>query len=154
MPAIAHLQRRILEDSEGNGGISGTSIALIVCLGIVPAIALFWVVCYLFWAYPNDRNCCCVKRRRGADKPDMVQRQGDALSENTMYEKQGFALPQRPFATHASTESGNFHGTGSGRLAKQDRSRPSVTKADTRMSLQSVASANTMQAAHEPQRFV
>ncbi|KAI4948508.1 hypothetical protein J4E91_005932 [Alternaria rosae] len=86
MPAIHHLQARFLEDSNGNGGISPTAIALIVCLGIVPCIILIWAVCYLFWAYPYDRNCCCIKRKRRPE-PQSVLNQAP-MSEETLFEKQ------------------------------------------------------------------
>jgi hypothetical protein len=147
MPTIAHrLQPRILEDSNGNGGISNTAIALIVVLGILPALVLAWTVCYLFWAYPYDRNCCCIKRKRRAKEPEAP------LSEETTYEKPVLAPPQRPYTGEMRTESGNS--SNSGRLTKQQRPGSGVTKYDTRMSQQSVASTNTIQVSQEPQRFV
>jgi hypothetical protein len=144
MPAIAHLQRRILEDASGNGGISTTAIVLIVVLGILPCIVLIWAVCYLFWAYPYDRNCCCIKRKRRADKEQT------AVTQEQMYQQSGMApvpQPQGPFSDQARTE------PGSGRLQKGRPMSPGV-KMDTRMSLASVGSSNTIQFAQEPKPFV
>ncbi|KAI4643460.1 uncharacterized protein J4E78_009930 [Alternaria triticimaculans] len=150
MPAIHHIQARFLEDSNGNGGISPTAIALIVCLGIVPCIILIWAVCYLFWAYPYDRNCCCIKRKRRPE-PQSVLNQAP-MSEETLFEKQGVAPPQRPFSVQTRTESGSSNNNG--RLQKQQRPGSGVDTRGARMSQQSVMSANTMTYAQEPQRFV
>ncbi|CAN9361587.1 unnamed protein product [Alternaria alternata] len=151
MPAIAHLQARFLEDSSGSGGISGTAIALIVCLGIVPCIVLIWAVCYLFWAYPYDRNCCCIKRKRHPE-PQSVLNQAP-MSEETLYEKPGVAPPQRPFSGQQyRTDTGSS--SNSGRLQKQQRPGSGVDPRNTRMSLNSVVSANTITYAQEPKPFV
>ena len=152
MPVIAHLQRRILEDANGNGGISTTAIALIVVLGILPCIVLIWAVCYLFWAYPYDRNCCCIKRKRRADK-DLIEQA--AMSQDQKYQQSGTAplpQPQRPFSEQNRTESRGSSGTG--RLQKGGRPMSPRVKAATRMSLASVGSANTVQYTHEPKPFV
>jgi hypothetical protein len=153
MPVIAHLQRRILEDANGNGGISTTAIALIVVLGILPCIVLIWAVCYLFWAYPYDRNCCCIKRKRRADKQDLIDQA--AMSQDQMYQQSGMTplpQPQRPFSEQNKTESRGSSGTG--RLQKGGRPMSPRDKAATRMSLASVGSANTVQYTHEPKPFV
>jgi hypothetical protein len=150
MPAIAHLQARFLEDASGNGGISNTAIALIVVLGILPCIVLIWAVCYLFWAYPYDRNCCCMKRKRRTNEPDVVDQ--SAMSEATLYEKPGLALPQQPFSAQVRADARSSSGIG--RLQKAQRPNSGVSNMDTRLSLQSVRSANTVQVAHEPKPFV
>jgi hypothetical protein len=149
MPAIGHLQARFLESSSG-GGITGTAIALIICLGLIPSIAVIWAICYLFWAYPYDRNCCCIKRKRRPE-PQSVLNQAP-MSEETLYEKQGMGLPQRPFAAQVRSDSGSS--SNSGRLQKQYRPGSGNYKGETRMSLQSVTSANSVQVAHEPKPFV
>ncbi|KAG9195087.1 hypothetical protein G6011_00207 [Alternaria panax] len=150
MPVISHLQARFLEDSSGNGGISATAIALIVCLGIVPCIILIWVVCYLFWAYPYDRNCCCIKRKRSREPQSFL---GQApTSEERIYEKPGVAPPQRPFSGQMWTDTGSSSNTG--RLHKQQRPGSGVDARGTRMSLNSVVSANTITYAQEPKPFV
>jgi hypothetical protein len=151
MPAIAQLQRRILEDADGKGGISTTAIVLIVVLGILPCIVLIWAVCYLFWAYPYDRNCCCIKRKRRADKDTIDQ---TAMGQEQMYQQSRMAplpQPQRPFSPQVRNESGSSIGTG--RLQKGRPMSP-AGKMDTRMSLASVGSANTVQVTHEPKPFV
>jgi hypothetical protein len=153
MPVIAHLQRRILEDAEGNGGISTTAIVLVVVLGILPCIVLIWAVSYLFWAYPYDRNCFCLKRKRRADKQDLIDQA--AMTQDEMYQQSGMAplpQPQRPFSEQNRTESGSPSGTG--RLQKGGRPMSPREKAATRMSLASVGSANTVQYTHEPKPFV
>jgi hypothetical protein len=150
MPVIAHLQARFLEDASGNGGISTTAIALIVCLGIVPCIILIWAVCYLFWAYPYDRNCCCIKRKRRPE-PQSVLNQAP-MSEETLYEKPGVVPPQRPFSAQTKIESGSS--SNNGRLQKQQRPGSEIDSRGTRMSLQSVASANNFTYAQEPKPFV
>merc|ERR1711920_8859 len=62
MPAIAHLAPRLLAGSS-TGGISGTAIALLICIGAIPAIALIWVCVWLLFFYSNGRNCCCMRRK-------------------------------------------------------------------------------------------
>ncbi|KAF1838966.1 hypothetical protein BDW02DRAFT_488028 [Decorospora gaudefroyi] len=150
MPALTHLQARFLEDSSGSGGITTTAIALIIVLGVLPCIVLVWAVCYLFWAYPYDRNWCCMKRKRRADKPGLMDQA--AMSEAVLYEKPALAPPQRPFSAQTRTESGSSSGTG--RLQKAQRPNSGASRMDTRMSLASVGSANTMPISHEPKPFV
>ncbi|KAL6160478.1 hypothetical protein ACJQWK_02224 [Exserohilum turcicum] len=147
MPAIVHLQPRLIGQSGGNGGVTGTAIALIVCVGIIPCIIIIWAVCFLFWAYPYDRNCCCMKRKRRPE-PASVLKQAP-LSQETLYEKENMGLPQRPFSAQVRSESGSS--SNSGRLHKAPRPGSGM---DTRASVQSVGSVNTVQVTHEPKPFV
>lgn len=147
MPAVAHLQARFLEDA-GSGTVSGTAIALIVVLGILPVIVLFWAVCFLFWAYPNDRNWCCMRRKRRPE-PESVLNQAPMV-EKTLFERPGMALPQRPSSAQFRTESGNSNNTG--RLQKHQR-QGSWTNNRARASMQSFGSANG-QMVQEPKPFV
>jgi hypothetical protein len=148
MPAIARLQARILEDSDGNGGISATAIALIVVLGVLPCIVLIWAVCYLFWAYPYGRNCCCMKRKRRPEAQSVLNQA--PMSEETLYEKPGVLPPQRPFSAQNRTDTASSSNTG--RLQKQQR--PGSGFDAQRMSLNSVVSANTVTYAQQPKPFV
>ena len=150
MPAIAHLQARFLDDSGSGSPITGTAIALIICLGLLPCIAVIWAVCYLFWAYPYDRNWCCMKRKRRPESPSVLNQV--PMSQETLYEKQGMGLPQRPFAAQTRTESGGS--SNGGRLQKQYRPGSGNYKRDTRTSLQSMTSINSGHIAHEPKPFV
>jgi len=147
MPAIAHLQARFLENS-GSSGVSGTAIALIIMLGILPTIALFWAVCFLFWAYPNDRNWCCMRRKRRPE-PESVLTQAP-MTEKTLHERPGMTLPQRPSSAQFRTESGNTSNTG--RLQKHQRQGSWIDKR-ARASTQSFGSANG-QMVQEPKPFV
>jgi len=154
MPAIMHLHARFLS-STGTSGINATVIGLIVGLGLIPAFILIWVVIWLLFFYPSDRNCCCVKRKRRSDTPEMLEQGGNTdASQEAVYEKAIYDLPQRPFAAHARTESGSSSVTG--RLTKPDpnKSTTAVSKTDTRMSMYSVASASTVQCVQEPKPFV
>lgn len=151
MPAIPNLQPRW---SDGDsGGISATAIGLIVAFGLVPCVIIIWVVIFLFFAYPNDRNWCCMKRKKHKDNiPDMQQNQTETdSSQETLHEKLAYGLPKRPFTAQVRTESGSS--SNSGRLTKERRTS-GPTRYDTRLSLQSVGSANTVQGAQEPKRFV
>jgi hypothetical protein len=155
MPAV-HLQPRFLEDA-GSGGISATAIGLIVGIGLVPAIILIWVVIFLFFAYPNDRNFCCMKRRKGQGTSEKKATRASTLSSaETLYENEKgvYDLPKRPFPTHARTESGGS--SRSGRLSKVDPKRPATgaSKTDTRMSLQSVGSGSTVYGVQESRTWV
>jgi hypothetical protein len=150
MPAITHLQARFLDNSSGGGAITGTAIALIICLGLLPCIAVIWAVCYLFWAYPYDRNCCCMKRKRRPESPSILNQV--PMNQETLHEKQGLGLPQRPFAAQIRTDSGSS--SNSGRLQKQHRPGSANYKRDPRMSMQSVTSTNSVHIAHEPKPFV
>ncbi|RMZ71931.1 sugar transporter stl1 [Pyrenophora seminiperda CCB06] len=147
MPAIAHLQARFLE-ATNSGGVSATAIALIVVLGILPVIVLFWAVCFLFWAYPNDRNWCCMRRKRRPE-PESVLTQAP-MTEKTMHEGPGMTLPQQPTSAQLRQESGSP--SNAARLQKSQR-QSSWTQNRARASMQSFGSANG-QMVQEPQRFV
>ncbi|KAF1850562.1 uncharacterized protein K460DRAFT_270329 [Cucurbitaria berberidis CBS 394.84] len=140
MPAIAHLQPRLL-DGSSPGGVSGTSIALLVCIALVPALLLIWIVVWLLFFYGKDRTCWCTKRKRRAAEPEMLQQRTDA-SQDILFEKAVYDIPQRPFAAHARAESGSS--SDGGRLSK----------VDPRLSIQSVASASNVPVMQEPKRFV
>jgi len=144
MPAITHLVARQFTDSSPTAGISATAIGLIVGLGIVPVIILIWVVSWLFWCYPYNRSCCCTRRKKKQPDPEVTeQRDGTIMSGETLYEKRT-DIPDRPTTTYR-TESGNSNGvTGGTRL----------TKADPRLSMQTVDSTYTGRATQEPKPFV
>ncbi|OAL47665.1 hypothetical protein IQ07DRAFT_646575 [Pyrenochaeta sp. DS3sAY3a] len=130
-----------------SNGISATAIALIVCLGLIPAIILIWVVIWLMFFYANDRTCCCTKRKRKNKEEEewLGEQRSTETSAETLGEKAINTLPPQPSNTHQRTES--EYVTRNGRLTK-------VSKVDTRMSMQSQASASTVQVAHEPKPFV
>ncbi|CAO2653543.1 Nn.00g029540.m01.CDS01 [Neocucurbitaria sp. VM-36] len=154
MPTIAHLQPRFL-DGSASGGISGTAIALIVCVGIIPIIALIWVVVWLLFFYGTGRTCCCTRRKRRTVEPETLEQRGSTdTSQEILYEKAVYDLPQRPYTAHTRTESGSSNS--SGRLSKPDSNKPTtvVSKTDTRMSMHSFASASNVPNVQEPKRFV
>lgn len=154
MPAVVHLQPRFLEDS-ASGGISGSAVATIVFIGLIPVIALIWVVIWLLFFYGSGRTCWCTRRKSRSAEPAMVQeRDSTDTSQEILYEKAVYDLPQRPFTAHARTESGNS--IGSVRLSKPSPNRPTtaVSKIDTRRSIQSVASASSVPVVQEPKPFV
>lgn len=154
MPAVPHLQPRFLE-SGGSSGISASAIGLLVAFGLIPCIVIIWVVIFLFFAYPYDRNWCCMKRKKHKDNiPELpVGRGATDWSEETLQEKSTHNLPKRPFVTHDRTNSGNSSNTG--RLTKE-RSSQGASKYNARISLQSVGSVNAVQGVgpQEPKRFV
>lgn len=161
MPAI-HLQPRLLENT-GPGGVSTKSIGLLIGIGLVPVFILIWVVCWLLFAYPHDRNlCCCVRKRHKSHSiaPEMLQRGSSTdTSQETLYEKADYTLPQRPYAAYSRTESGNSNTSGGvnvchvdGRLGKE--ARPAWRTRETRTSVQSQTSVSTIAVVQEPERFV
>ncbi|KAJ8112420.1 hypothetical protein OPT61_g5206 [Boeremia exigua] len=95
MPAIAHLAPRFLEDAS-TGGISGTAIAVLVVVGIIPVFALIWVCIWLLFFYGKGRNCCCMRRKRAASEPQALE--SPMSSDATLNEKRDYTLPQRPAA--------------------------------------------------------
>jgi hypothetical protein len=142
MPTLAHLVPRALEGSTTSGGISATAIGLIVGIGVVPVFVLIWVVSWLFWGYPNDRNWCCMRRKKKqADSESMLERESTIPSQETIYEKKVYNVPERPM-TNPHNESGNL--AGGNRL----------TKTDPRISMQTIGSNSTVQVVQEPKRFV
>ena len=144
MPAIAHLAPRFLAGST-TGGISGTAIALLVCVGVIPAIALIWVCIWLLLFYGNGRNCCCIRRKRAATEPAMFE--GTISSDKALNEKTGYTLPQRPTATY-STESGSS-------TERPRDSRGTLKKHHPRESMQSQWSSNSIiPVVQEPKPFV
>ncbi|CAA9960658.1 hypothetical protein HRS9139_00017 [Pyrenophora teres f. teres] len=151
MPAIAHLQARFLEDS-GSGGVSGTAIALIIFLGILPVIVLFWAVCFLFWAYPNDRNWCCMRRKRRPEPESMLTQTPiqAPMTEKPLHERPGMTLPQRPSSVQFQTEPGSGN---TGRLQKHQRQGSWGTRQQARASMQSFGSGSG-QMVQEPKPFV
>jgi hypothetical protein len=144
MPAIAHLAPRFLEGAT-SGGISGTAIAVLICVGIIPAIALIWVCVWLLFFYGNGRNCCCMRRKKAAAEPEMAER--PVSSEQPLNEKADYTLPERPLATY-NTESGSS--------TEQPRdSRSTLKKHHPRGSMQSQWSSNgTIPVLQEPKPFV
>jgi hypothetical protein len=141
MPALVHLARRFLE-SGTTEGISATAIGLIVGLGIVPVIILIWVVSWLFWCYPYDRSCCCTRRKKKQADVEASEQMTTNIASQTMYhEKANYHAPERPTPNYR-TESGNSNGGNR------------LTKTDPRISLQTIASNNTIHVAHEPKPFV
>ncbi|KAH9880303.1 hypothetical protein IAQ61_000592 [Plenodomus lingam] len=110
MPALPlhHLAARYTTD-QGAGGISATAIGLIVGVGLVPALILLWVICWLLFGYPFGRNMCCCVRKRKTDalQPMQMQRGSSDLSENPFNEKAGVTMPKKPYEVWARTESGS-----------------------------------------------
>lgn len=144
MPAIAHLAPRFLAGSS-TGGISGTAIALLICVGVIPAIALIWVCIWLLFFYSNGRNCCCMRRKRAATEPEMFE--GTISSDDALNEKADFTLPQRPTAAYRAE---------SGSSSERPRdSRGTLKKHHPRESMQSQYSSNsTIPVIQEPKPFV
>jgi hypothetical protein len=144
MAVINHLTRRVLESGSG-GGVSGTAIALIICLGIIPVIVLVWVVSWLFWCYPYDRSCCCTRRKK--KQPDVEKpmhqkgRSLDSFHQRAPQEKAAYPIPERPSMQYR-TESNQFN-TGN-----------RLTKTDPRLSQHTVDSTQDMHYTQEPKRFV
>lgn len=146
MPAIPQLQPRFLSDNSPNS-ISATAIGLIVGIGLVPTIILIWLVIWLLFLYPSDRNCCGMRRKKSIDVPEMLEQRGNG--ENTFDEKErtNYNVPQRLVAAHSRTGSGS-------RLTKPDASSVTIEEAEARLSVQSRVSGSTIQGAHEPKPFV
>lgn len=159
MPALHlhHLAPR-LTTNEGSGGISATAIGLLIGLGLIPALILIWVVCWLLFTYPSDRNiCCCVRKRKTDPLPPMMQRGSTDISQETLYEKAGATTPpKRVYAAWARTEAGTLSAAGEG---ADGQSRGMQGSADRpvwreRMSGGSERSTETVVQAQEPKRFV
>jgi hypothetical protein len=139
MAAVNHLTRRLLEGGS-SGGISATSIGLIVGLGIVPVIICIWVVSWLFWCYPYDRSCCCTRRKKKqADVEAVLPGHRTGRSLDSLHEKATYPMPAGRPPVNYRTESSN-----SARLQK----------ADPRLSIQTANSQNTIHYVQEPKPFV
>lgn len=144
MAIVNHLAKRLL-DGGSSGAISATAIGLIVGLGIIPVIILIWVVSWLFWCYPYDRSCCCTRRKKKQPVDEEVyngHRTGREV--DSLHEKAGLPMPERPSMAYYRSESGNSNGNTGNRLSKQD----------PRLSLNTVNSTNTMHYTQEPKPFV
>ncbi|EAT87153.1 hypothetical protein SNOG_06089 [Parastagonospora nodorum SN15] len=139
MPAVAHLTRRLLEGGS-SGGISATSIGLIVGLGVVPVIICVWVVSWLFWCYPYDRSCCCTRRKKKQQLDEEINPTGHRTgrSLDSLHEKAAYPMPAGQAPVNYRTESGN-----PGRLQKTD----------PRFSVQTANSSNTIHYVQEPKPF-
>ncbi|KAJ4405332.1 hypothetical protein N0V91_005282 [Didymella pomorum] len=125
MPAIAHLAPRFLEGGS-SGGISGSAIAVLVIVGIIPVIALIWVCIWLLFFYSNGRNCCCMRRKTAKSEPSTTE-QGLSSAE-ILNEKNDHTMPQRPVSAWR-TESGSSNERprdSRGTLKKQHHPRESM----------------------------
>lgn len=143
MPAIAHLAPRLLDGST-SGGISATAIAVLICVGVVPVIAVIWVCIWLLFFYSNGRNCCCVRRKRSTTELEIENR---ISSTETLNEKTDYTLPKRPITAYRS-ESGSS-------TERPRDSRGTLKKHHPRESMQSQWSSNsTIPVVQEPKRFV
>jgi hypothetical protein len=144
MPAIAHLAPHLLARST-SGGISGTAIAVLVCVGVVPVIALIWVCIWLLFFYSGGRNCCCMRRKKVVVEPEMFE--SPVSSNGILNEKKDYTLPQRPTTAYRNE---------SGSSAERARdSRGTLKKHHPRESLQSQWSSNsTIPVVQEPKPFV
>ncbi|KAF2024242.1 hypothetical protein EK21DRAFT_117977 [Setomelanomma holmii] len=144
MPAVAHLVHRAILEGASTGGLSAIAIGLIVGIGIVPVFILIWVVSWLFWCYPYNRTCCCTRRKKKKPEEEMADTPVTPVtSDETLREKALYNIPSnsRPNTTYRKESGGLERG---GRL----------TKADPRISLQTVSSDRTVQVMHEPKPFI
>ncbi|OAL07055.1 hypothetical protein IQ06DRAFT_6774 [Phaeosphaeriaceae sp. SRC1lsM3a] len=142
MAILNHLAKRLL-DGGSSGSISATAIGLIVGLGIIPVIILIWVVSWLFWCYPYDRSCCCTRRKKKLPKDEEFNHGHRTGREvDSLHEKAGLPMPERPSMTYYRSESGNSNGSNR------------ITKPDPRSSLNTVNSTNTLHYTQEPKPFV
>lgn len=146
MPSVAHLIARA-SDSNSNGGLNATGIGLIVGVGIIPAIILMWVVCWLMICYPHDRTCWCGKSRKRKAREDLGEKGVTDFSQDTLYDRPAPNV-QRPDAGYRM-ESGS-----SNESAQMARGQTTRTNKLTRESVQSVNSASTIAVHQEPKRFV
>lgn len=146
MPAIVHLAPR-LELGNSSGGISGSAIAVLVIVGIIPVFALIWVCVWLLFGYSRDRNCCCVRRKRVTPEPAPVE--GSMPSDATLNEKNDYTLPQRPISAWR---------TDSGSSTEQPRDSRTLKKHHPRESIQSQWSSSStvpvVQEMQEPKQMV
>ncbi|KAF2621895.1 hypothetical protein BU25DRAFT_229431 [Macroventuria anomochaeta] len=143
MPPIAHLAPRFLEGSS-SGGISGTAIAVLIVVGVIPVIALIWVCVWLLFFYGNGRNCCCMRRKRAATEPEVLE--SPMSNEATLNEKTNYTLPQRPVSAWRSE---------SGSSTERPRDRETLKKHHPRESMQSQWSSNsTIPVVQEPKQMV
>ncbi|KAF1924931.1 uncharacterized protein M421DRAFT_8375 [Didymella exigua CBS 183.55] len=143
MPAIAHLAPRFLEGGS-TGGISGTAIAVLVVVGIIPVIALIWVCIWLLFFYSSGRNCCCMRRKTAKSEPAAVESLSGA---DTLNEKHDYTMPQRPDPAWR-TESGSSS-------ERPRDNRGTLKKHHARESIQSQWSSNsTVPVVQEPKQMV
>ncbi|KAF2996843.1 hypothetical protein E8E13_003631 [Curvularia kusanoi] len=144
MPAIARLAPRLL-DGGTSGGISGTAIAVLVIVGIIPVVAVIWVAVWLLFGYSNGRNCCCMRRKKSSSTaPDMIE--SPMTSGSTLNEKTEYTLPQRPASAWRAD---------SGSSREPPRSPGTLKKHRPRESLTSQWSSNsTIPVVQEPKQMV
>lgn len=144
MPAIVRLAPRLLEGGS-SGGISGTAIAVLVIVGIIPVIAVIWVSVWLLFFYSNGRNCCCMRRKKASTTtPEVVE--SPMTSDSTLNEKTDYTLPQRPISAWRPD---------SGSSNEQPRESRTLKKHHPRESLQSQWSSNsTIPVMQEPKQMV
>ncbi|KAI8941771.1 hypothetical protein NX059_002975 [Plenodomus lindquistii] len=160
MPALhlhaTHLSPRFLTDTT-SGGISPTAIGLLIGVGLIPAIILIWVICWLLFGYPNDRNiCCCVRKRKRTNKdqpdpaPPMVQRG----SQDTLWDEAVVSLPKRPYvAWRSESGSSSLSNGGGGGGGEEGREMEKGGRPGWRERV-SEGSAETVVGVQEPRRFV
>lgn len=145
MPAIAHLAPRFLEGGS-SGGISGTAIAVLVIVGIIPVIAVIWVSVWLLFFYGKGRNCCCMRRKKGTSTTPEVA-ETPMSSDATLNEKTDYTLPQRPDPAWRAESGSSSDGP--------RESRGTLKKHHPRESLQSQWSSNsTIPVMQEPKQMV
>lgn len=158
MPTI-YLQSLLLEDN-GSESLSPTAIGLLIGVGFVPVCILAWVVGWLLFAYPSGRNiCCCMrKRKRKTDPaPEILQQGSTDTSQETLYEKAAYTMPQQPYAAYSRTESG-ISSASSGAVSrtggKLEEEISQWQKSETPASVQGQTSLRTIAVVQEPERFV
>ena len=96
---------------------------MIVCIGIIPVIVLFWVVAWLLFTYPGGRTCWCTRRKKSASEPTLPVLE---TSNESLNEKSGYTLPKKPFATYRSDTASSYGSRQDGRTLKKHQPRGSL----------------------------
>lgn len=143
MPAIAHLAPR-LELGGSSGGISGSAIAVLVIVGIIPVFALIWVCVWLLFGYSRDRNCCCIRRKRATTEPAPLE--SPMSSDATLNEKNDYTLPERPVSAWRADSGSDIESPRDSRVLKKHQPRESIQS--------QWSSSSTVPVVQEPKQMV
>ncbi len=121
----------------------GLGIALIVILGVIPALVLIWVCIWLLFFYAGDRTCWCTKRKRKTPSPDYLEKTAsyDANQPDSNYNS-SYNIPSGPYTARSTVEAQHSDPT---------ILTPPALRADARGSK---GSMNSLQVSQEPKPFV
>lgn len=150
MPAITHLQARIFEDG-ASSKISGTSIALILFIGLIPAVALIWVFVWLLFFYGRNRTCWCTRRKTRAVESTVSEKTPSIQSrQQKLYIFAARYLPKWPFTTRTGAQPKYSVGGLPTTNPVFERPTTSPSRSNTTRSTNSFGSSNSAQAPQVP----